>query len=536
MTLAMPTGWLWLLTAASLLPMTSQGGEILINLTNQVWRYNQSGINPGPFEASAFDDSGWPQGRSILAYEDSTSTPSVVSNILPYTNTVLTAPVAGGPIVVYFRTHFNFTGDPNTTLLTASNLVDDGYIMYLNGVEASVFNMNASRTLAAQASPQPEGIYVVTKLCYPVGTLHTGDNVLAVAVYQNTATSSDVVWGTVLHASAGSSPTVSSPTAPVSIPLKQGSSTNLNVTVQATPCATYQWYFDPPGPPLAAPISGAAATSYTIANMDQSKAGGYFLRSMNAVGTTDSPSFNVSFNQDFTSPVLAAATASPLDLSRITVTFSEDVIDTSYTPFDPYAFYLEGINDPNNFVGVADTAYGVASNIVTLTLSSPRDPGIRYQLVISNHRIEDRFGNPLSDPAIVRVTVPIVFQDGNGGYAGTQDTQLEQAAPDVSHGNDATLVCDGSPLNHGLLRFDNLLGDNPGQVPRGAFINQATLRIYTDDPSDRATPVRMLRMRVPWNESSTWNSVGNGIDETNGVEAGVTDALVVADITTVSWK
>ena len=521
------------------LSTTSLKGQVLINLTNQVWTYDQSGIDPGPFQDPLFDDSAWPSGRSILAFEDSVGTVAVSNNILPYTNTVLQAPpvAPGNPnhTVDYFRTHFTFNGaNPNTWVLTASNLIDDGYIMYLNGVEVDRYNMNAAGTLAAAANPAPftEGVYVPRQLCIPAGALHVGDNVLAVAVYQNAGTSSDVVWGTVLHASAGSAPAITSPTAPVNVPVKQGGSTNLVVTVQSSPCATYQWYFDPPGAPPAAPISGANAATYTIAGMDPSKAGVYFLRAVNAINTVDSPAFNVTFDQDLTPPVLRGASANPADLTQITLIFSEDVIDITFTPFDPLAFYLEDITNPNNVIGVAGAAYGTSSNIVILTLNGPRDPQVRYQVVISNHGIEDRFANRLADPTVTRVTEPVLIQEGLNGYASTVDTEIRFSAPDSAAGGALAVVnadlSDGTPAGavHSLLRFDNLIGGGPNQIPAGAQINSAQLRIYTDDQTTVAGVIRLARMNVTWSEASTWNSMVNGIDQTNGVEAGTVDALI----------
>ena len=512
---------------------TTLKGQILINLTNQVWHYENSGNDPGAFQGPLFDDSGWPSGRSILGFENSVGTVAVSNNILPYTNTYLNPVVSGGPVIVYFRTHFNFSGNANTAVLTASNLIDDGYIMYLNGVQVSEYNVNAARTFAVAANPAGEGIYVVTNLCYPAGTLKTGDNVLAVAVYQNATNSSDVVWGTVLHASAGAAPAVTSPTAPVAVPLKQGGSTNLTVTVQAAPCATYQWYFDPPGAPPAAQISGATATSYTLANMDPSKAGAYFLRSVNAVGTTDSPAFNVTFDQDTTRPTVVGVSSSVSDLTQLTVTFSEDVIDPSQPPFDPLVFYIEDITDPNNFIGIAGAGYGSSSNVAILTLNSPRDTAVKYQLVITQSAIQDRFGNALTpDPSVTRITEPIIIQDGLNGYAGTLDTEIRFSAPDSAAGGALAVVNsdlqDGTPVGavHSLLRFDNLIGGGAGQVPLGAQITSAELRIWTDDLTDATTPIRLARMNVTWSEASTWNSMVNGIDQTNGVEAGTVDAIL----------
>jgi hypothetical protein len=429
-------------------------------------------------------------------------------------------------VFTYYRTHFTFAGNPNTAVLTASNLIDDGYIMYLNGVEASVYNLNAARTFAAQANPAGEGIYVVTNLCYPAGTLVVGDNVLAVAVLQNATNSSDVVWGTVLHASTGAAPSVTSPTGPVTMTLKQGSGTNLVVAVQAAPCATYQWYFDPTGPSPSAPIAGANAPTYQIANMDTTKAGTYFLRSVNSVGTTDSPNFVVNFETDTTPPTVVGATTSLTDLSLITVAFSEDVFDGGFPPFDPVTFYLEDINDAQNVIGVTGAGYGnggASSNIAVLQLFSPRDPAVRYQLIITGHAIQDRFNNFLADPSVTRVTDPVIYQEGLNGYVGTQDTEVRFSAPDSAAGGAlATVNCDtsdGTPAGqvHSMVRFDNIIGGGPGQIPINSVISSATLRIWTDDLG--SSPARVLRMLTNWSEASTWNTMGAGIDLTNGVEA-----------------
>jgi len=79
---------------------------------------------------------------------------------------------------------------------------------------------------------------------------------------------------------------------------------------------------------------------------------------------------------------------------------------------------------------------------------------------------------------------------------------------------------------HSLLRFDNLIGGGPNQIPAGSQINSAELRIWTDDLTDAATPIRLARMLVDWSEASTWDSMVSGIDQTNGVEAGTVDAIL----------
>ena len=518
---------------AALLQTAVHGSEVLINLTNQVWRYDQSGVNSPAFREPSFDDSMWPEGRSILAYENSMGVVALNNNVYPYTNTVLlpppAAPLAPNHTVDFFRTRFTFSGpgNPDTWVLTLSNLVDDGYVAYLNGVEVDRFNMNPNNDmLAAATAPQGEGVYFVRQMCIPPGTLVLGENVLAVRVHQNAGGSADVVWGTVLHAHPGSVPLVLSPPTNINILLREGGNTNLMVTVQASPCTTYQWYKNNQ------PIAGATSRTFTIANMDASQAGTYFLRSVNAVGITDSPNFIVTYVDDVTPPHIGSASADPWDLSMITVTFSEDVMDVLNTPFDPIAFYIETRLNPGiDFIAAANVQYGSSSNIAIVTLAQPRDPAINYQLVISNHAIEDRFGNRMYDPTIAFVTVPTVFQEGMSGYTGTQDTTLRQSSPTNNSGSNTSVLCDASPLSQGLLRFDNIIDTGRDPILRYiSIIHSAKLRLFTVDRSAANTPVRLLRMAAPWDEGSTWDSMAGGIDQTNGVETGATDALAVADV------
>jgi len=123
----------------------------------------------------------------------------------------------------------------------------------------------------------------------------------------------------------------------------------------------------------------------------------------------------------------------------------------------------------------------------------------------------------------------LVFQQGLGGYAGTQDTMVrsnETASPgdsrNINYGA-AVFVSvdgdDGSPgvkPNHGLIRFDNLFGTMPGQIQPGDTITSATLRLFVNNPGSGMTVHDML---APWSQGSvTWNGLVGGV-QTDGVEA-----------------
>ena len=127
------------------------------------------------------------------------------------------------------------------------------------------------------------------------------------------------------------------------------------------------------------------------------------------------------------------------------------------------------------------------------------------------------------------------FREGVNGYAGTHDTELRFAAPDNAFGGRISVVVDnafGDPLGpvHALLRFDNLIGPGLNQVPPGSVLQQATLTLFsTANNADSPNTISLHRIRVPWDESSTWNSMTDGI-ATDGQEAATApDATFVPD-------
>ena len=70
-----------------------------------------------------------------------------------------------------------------------------------------------------------------------------------------------------------------------------------------------------------------------------------------------------------------------------------------------------------------------------------------------------------------------------------------------------------------LLRFDDIVGTNPGQIPPGATIVSADLLLTVMNGGDGSPLYRML---IDWDpESSTWNGFGDGV-QMDGVEAETT--------------
>ena len=107
------------------------------------------------------------------------------------------------------------------------------------------------------------------------------------------------------------------------------------------------------------------------------------------------------------------------------------------------------------------------------------------------------------------------FRQGVNSYVGTTDTYIKSVEPDAAHGMslETEVISDGSSLSQGLIRFDNLFGPAVGQVPLGATILSAKLSIVTGSlfPDHTQSAVSLHQLSVPFNDESTWNSLGGGV-------------------------
>jgi hypothetical protein len=156
--------------------------------------------------------------------------------------------------------------------------------------------------------------------------------------------------------------------------------------------------------------------------------------------------------------------------------------------------------------------------------------------------------SPVFFPAI-RQCSPCVFA-GLNAYDDCTDTMLRMVAPTSNESVTTPLLADldtdsvtaGNQPAQMLVRFENLFGSDPGQVPLNATIISAKLSMWTgagvdDDSDDFASCHRML---VPWAATDTWNSLINGV-QTDGSEAvsadtftqmpELEDAPVILDVT-----
>lgn len=115
-----------------------------------------------------------------------------------------------------------------------------------------------------------------------------------------------------------------------------------------------------------------------------------------------------------------------------------------------------------------------------------------------------------------------VFQQGVSDYTGQQDTVLYSREPDVNFGTEGSISPDQQDANgvrQGLLKFENIFGDQPGQIPFGSTINSATLTVNVVNDSNSAMQMSLYRMNLDWSESTaTWNTFGaiGGVQASEG--------------------
>ncbi len=112
------------------------------------------------------------------------------------------------------------------------------------------------------------------------------------------------------------------------------------------------------------------------------------------------------------------------------------------------------------------------------------------------------------------------FQEGVSGYTGTEDTHVANDATTTNFGAATILDIDNeSPVAHGIIRFNNIVGSGGTQIPAGSTVTAATLRFNVENSG---TTLNVHRMLGAWTEGgSTWNSLISGI-QANNTEAATT--------------
>jgi hypothetical protein len=123
------------------------------------------------------------------------------------------------------------------------------------------------------------------------------------------------------------------------------------------------------------------------------------------------------------------------------------------------------------------------------------------------------------------------FRQNVNDYTNAADTRIRQSAPDLSAATATAVLVDWDVNGSGtfnpddvLIRFDQIIGTNPGQVPPGAVVEAAMLDLTTVSGSGYGDGGQFFAMLTPWQDTDTWNSLNNGV-QADGVKAASTPTV-----------
>jgi hypothetical protein len=355
------------------------------------WRYNKSGANLGTaWTAPAYNDTvaGWEgPGMPLFGFETS---PNVYAPLTFPAASAFPDPTTQSPFITnyYFRTHFTATSTGPTTMLITTNAVDDGSVVYLNGVEIFRANMPAgaitATTFASTAPAEgwpPAGatVFIRTNLATNVVV---GDNVLAVEVHQSAVGSSDEVFGMTLTAVPPSQIAITSQ--PVGQTNTVGSTVTLSVGVTGS-SPVYQWYSNN------VKIASATTANYNVPTAQTNSGVNYFVVVTNTINSVTSSVARVLIlpvGKDITPIKLISAGALPPytpNSNRLVVTFDKALLrpidgGTAVTNPDNYHVSIFGTT---NIIPVSNITFG-AGSVLALNAAANFKFGTNYVLCVDN--------------------------------------------------------------------------------------------------------------------------------------------------------
>lgn len=180
-----------LLVSTLLLSLQARDSEEIISF-DATWWYNDSDTDLGTeWVKPDYDHSSWSQGQALLGY-DTTSTrhnrwpePGLQTNLRENLTTY------------YFRKDFDYDGPLEGILLEIEQIIDDGAVYYLNGIEIGRSDLmpegtitHSTRTTSYTNPDSDQELIVVVN-----PPLVEGRNVLAVSVHNVGPGSSDICFG-----------------------------------------------------------------------------------------------------------------------------------------------------------------------------------------------------------------------------------------------------------------------------------------------------------------------------------------------------
>ena len=119
------------------------------------------------------------------------------------------------------------------------------------------------------------------------------------------------------------------------------------------------------------------------------------------------------------------------------------------------------------------------------------------------------------------------YQQGSNGYVAAADTSVSSEYPGAADGASVQVTVGGAASQTGLIKFESLFGDGPGQIPYGATITSASLRLNVVTGTAADATIGLYRvLGTNWSEAATWSSLDGGLTRDGGGVSTVADAVI----------
>jgi uncharacterized protein affecting Mg2+/Co2+ transport len=123
------------------------------------------------------------------------------------------------------------------------------------------------------------------------------------------------------------------------------------------------------------------------------------------------------------------------------------------------------------------------------------------------------------------------YRQNVNGYTNAVDTQIRGDAVGITNTANATAATIGvdwtvttaGDQSQVLIRFDNIIGTGPNQIPPGSQIHAAMLDLTSQSGSAQGHGGHFHRMLIPWQDTNTWSTFGAVTND--GVRAAVVTSV-----------
>jgi hypothetical protein len=105
----------------------------------------------------------------------------------------------------------------------------------------------------------------------------------------------------------------------------------------------------------------------------------------------------------------------------------------------------------------------------------------------------------LGSHAVTKVTKMFRRGDANGSIV--SDGGVIGATPNANYATAGYIAVNAASGGHALIRFENVFGNGPNQIPYGSIITSATVDLYLSGVASGAAA--MHRLLVPWQDTAT---------------------------------